>query len=371
LQVDIFVTRIITPPARPRYNIPPPNTQSSQFSDIKLVPPTPSFAREAKAHRRQSAESTDGEDDDVDLSYYSENHSDWSRSEYRPARTEDEEAGDLTYGLDPDGHILDYTNFDGDDDQAMPGEEVLNQSVKKQGKIRRAKTRKASRATPAAMERLRERRKKSSLGHGEILSPSSESPLQDSRSHSVNPSHGSTASVDRLLSHATGPGGHTPERRLSIPLEVDLGSPTAAHSDSPWRSPSSSRVQTPAPMYLEAPESGQFSNWDAQSEIASTREMMMSHTGEQSNEMVLEVDERELLDVHVVSEHARPGKPKLDRILAEEVEKAKGSVIVACCGPTSLNALVRKIIAAKIDPGRIRRGDMRGMISLVSEEFEY
>jgi hypothetical protein len=43
----------------------------------------------------------------------------------------------------------------------------------------------------------------------------------------------------------------------------------------------------------------------------------------------------------------------------------------AGCGPTSLDALVRKIIAAKIDPARIRRGDMRGMITLVSEEFEY
>ena len=41
------------------------------------------------------------------------------------------------------------------------------------------------------------------------------------------------------------------------------------------------------------------------------------------------------------------------------------------CGPTSLNAMVRKTIAAQINPSRIRRGDMRGMIALVSEEFEY
>lgn len=33
--------------------------------------------------------------------------------------------------------------------------------------------------------------------------------------------------------------------------------------------------------------------------------------------------------------------------------------------------MVRKVIAAQIDPGRIRRGDMRGSITLVSEEFEY
>ena len=41
------------------------------------------------------------------------------------------------------------------------------------------------------------------------------------------------------------------------------------------------------------------------------------------------------------------------------------------CGPTTLNAVVRKTVAAQIDPGRIRRGDLSGAISLVSEEFGY
>jgi hypothetical protein len=85
----------------------------------------------------------------------------------------------------------------------------------------------------------------------------------------------------------------------------------------------------------------------------------------------LEIDEMELHDVSVVSEHTRAGRPKLDRILADEVETANGSVMVTCCGPTPLNALVRKAIAAQINPARIRRGDMRGMISLVADEFNY
>ena len=37
------------------------------------------------------------------------------------------------------------------------------------------------------------------------------------------------------------------------------------------------------------------------------------------------------------------------------------------CGPTSLNVLVRKLVAAQIDPAKIRKGDMRGQISLISE----
>jgi hypothetical protein len=101
-----------------------------------------------------------------------------------------------------------------------------------------------------------------------------------------------------------------------------------------------------------------------------------------------DISEEEVLDMNVVAEHTRPGKPKLDRILADEVERSQGPVMVACkvytslvfdgahlfcpgCGPTSLNAMVRKIIAAQIDPGRVWRGDMRGSISLISEEFEY
>ncbi|KAF7976337.1 hypothetical protein HWV62_7072 [Athelia sp. TMB] len=375
LQVDIFVTNF-TPPARPRYNMPPPALPAASFSDVKLVPPTPNFAREAKSHfRRDSVESEDGDDDDVDLSYYTGAHS--GHSQYQPARTDEEQAGgDFNYGPDHEDHILDYTNFDGDDDQALPGEEVLNQTVKKQGKLRRAKTRKATRATPAAMERLRERRAKSTLGHGDIHHPPAETQLaareSQAQSHATTTSHGSAASVDRLLSYTSKPGPSMPERHLPTPLEMDLGSPTAAHSeDAPWRLPPS-RTHTPAPTYTEHSEAGHFSNWDAHSDIASTREMMMSRTGDRpGDEIALEVDERELHDVSVVSEHARPGKPKLDRILADEVENSKGSVIVACCGPTSLNALVRKIIAAKIDPARIRHGDMRGMISLVSEEFEY
>ena len=105
----------------------------------------------------------------------------------------------------------------------------------------------------------------------------------------------------------------------------------------------------------------------------------------------LDLDEDEVEDVGIVAEHARPGKPKLDRILADEVERAKGALAVACessssinmvsrsniciplagCGPTSLDAMIRKTVAAQINPTRVRRGDMRGSIALFSEEFSY
>lgn len=37
----------------------------------------------------------------------------------------------------------------------------------------------------------------------------------------------------------------------------------------------------------------------------------------------------------------------------------------------SLNVVMRNAIASQINPSRIRRGDMRGHISFVSEEFSY
>ncbi|TRM56221.1 hypothetical protein BD626DRAFT_551656 [Schizophyllum amplum] len=85
----------------------------------------------------------------------------------------------------------------------------------------------------------------------------------------------------------------------------------------------------------------------------------------------LHVEADELRDVARVSEFARPGKPRIDRILADEVERSKGSVVVACCGPTSLSAMVRKAVADQIRPDRVRKGDPRGMIELHTEDFGY
>ena len=42
------------------------------------------------------------------------------------------------------------------------------------------------------------------------------------------------------------------------------------------------------------------------------------------------MDEQEAVDVNVVSEHARLGKPKLDKLIADEVQVSKGAVVVAC-----------------------------------------
>lgn len=42
----------------------------------------------------------------------------------------------------------------------------------------------------------------------------------------------------------------------------------------------------------------------------------------------------------------------------------------AGCGPVQLNCKVRSMVAERIDPGRVRRGDQRGQISCMVEDFE-
>ncbi|KAK1236540.1 hypothetical protein PQX77_000233 [Marasmius sp. AFHP31] len=83
----------------------------------------------------------------------------------------------------------------------------------------------------------------------------------------------------------------------------------------------------------------------------------------------LTIDELEMRDISMVSMNARPGKPSIQRLLHEEVENAKGSVVVACCGPASFNAMVRKAVATEINPKKAKEG--KGYIELVSEDFEF
>ena len=41
------------------------------------------------------------------------------------------------------------------------------------------------------------------------------------------------------------------------------------------------------------------------------------------------------------------------------------------CGPTTLNAVVRKAVAAQISPSRLKQGDSSGSIDVVVEEFGF
>ncbi len=44
----------------------------------------------------------------------------------------------------------------------------------------------------------------------------------------------------------------------------------------------------------------------------------------------LELGEQEMRDISIMAEFARPGRPKIDLILRDEVDTAAGRIVVAC-----------------------------------------
>ena len=415
LQVDIYVTNFKPTPLRQ----PPLAPQPLRFdrepnkSDEELQPPHPSFIRGNSVHLRSgstdSVDSHESYESDVDFSCY------LGESPNGEPPADEMRAAHET-------NILDLTNFDGDVDLALPGEAYLSHRLRKEGKLRRLQSRKLSAAGK------QDTRLSHTLASSEVRTPRhAQDPRQAHPDRYTTPLQSSrvpqprkiltlsTQSTDRLL-----PISPLSERLHSPSSEADLYSPLSHRSESPPLSHSPLNSVPPSPdlpptVSLVTVNGGPRppvypvkGHRDVKSEPGKSQAVQIppsttnvyldeSHSarlstltlGVSDSQLPFEMDEQEAIDINVVSEHARPGKPKLDKVIADEVQASKGAVVVACqltpfvilgeadsmpwlgCGPTSLNVMVRKIVATQIDPGRIRRGDMRGSITLVSEEFEY
>ncbi|OCH94962.1 hypothetical protein OBBRIDRAFT_721614 [Obba rivulosa] len=369
LQVDIFVTNVKptagpTPP-RPVLRIARANRTSAANG---LAAPAPQFLQEERksAEKRRSrshspspssAESSEAEvEDGLDLSYYT--------GEYV------EDQGELGH----EEHPLDLTNFEGEEDSALPGEAQFSLSVKREGKLRRASTRRASVAI-SAKQRL------SSRTGATPQATQSATRLFDSRSQ-LPPLAESRLSDEFDADSASVRTSVVPTPTSAVPLLSQELLEHAANPLSQFSQGHSPRPLSDAQSHMSGrssvagthrPVSGysQHSAWSDTHSVAALISQTDLGFGVSPEQLRLDFDEQELQDVGIVAERARPGRPKLDQILADEVERGQGAIAVACCGPTSLNAVMRKTIAAHIDPSRIRRGDMRGSITLISEDFGY
>ncbi|TFY79405.1 hypothetical protein EWM64_g4604 [Hericium alpestre] len=366
-QIDIFVTNFKLPAKGPPlspyspYDPVTPITPSATDRD-ELAPPKAGFMKDnRRKQNRASVDSDDGQDSDdsqvdnyVDLSYYT--------GEFQGGRAAVPE-GELGHEED----ILDLTNFDGDNDERMPGEAQVNRTVRKEGKMRRALTRKGWKSKSR-------RNLESYAGDSALKVPSwSEDPpsLKSRLSDSV-----------KLVTSRHGHGHKSSEMDLGMSSikEADELSPSTTIQPSPRDSKGSS-ITSPPQTSSALPEPGHQPSLslaidsDARSvySVASDMRDLLPQVGigARGVQVQLEVDDREMHDISVMAEFARPGRPKLDLILKDEVAKSTGSLVVACCGPTTLNAVMRKLVAAQIDPARIRCGDMSGSISFVAEDFAY
>jgi hypothetical protein len=271
--------------------------------------------------------------------------------------------------------LVNLTNYEGDHEFEIPGESSLNQHIRKEGKIRRAISRKLSNSGPVTL-----RSKRMSLNIDRIGSDDSSSTqmylssdsqrlrssvdsdvfASDRRSrdfHQSDPFLPPSTSPNHIppsqpchLSSTANPNLHLPPQLL-LPSNISDNRPSVASQLSPQPLPPWDRSFIPTE----------------------------SHIG-------VRLGQEEARAVSVVAENVRPGKPKLDRILSYEVQVADGPVLVACkllffftiilssyfsgCGPTSLNALVREVVSNRINPhGQDQDG--RGHVALISEEFEY
>ncbi|WFC94560.1 hypothetical protein MBRA1_001192 [Malassezia brasiliensis] len=87
-------------------------------------------------------------------------------------------------------------------------------------------------------------------------------------------------------------------------------------------------------------------------------------------EMTANLDASEISDFEIVAELTRAGYPKLDEIIGNEMERANGRTMTACCGPAGLLAVVRAIVAKHINVYQVWRGDLRGHANLYGESYD-
>ncbi|CAE6414147.1 unnamed protein product [Rhizoctonia solani] len=320
LQIEIFVTNHQAKTIADLASLP------SGTEDAMLQPPAPRFARDGQ--RPDSVASQDSLDSTISSN---------SIAELDPQEHPD---GDLGT------HVLDYTNFDGEEDTRTAAEATLSKKVKKEGRLRRARSRKIAAAVTAKLHLEEKRKSMKDFFSSSHLHAHDDEPL--------------AAPQPRYAQHhASGSGSNTPlsSTPSGTPRVLSpVGSPKMG-GDALLRPP----LLTDA-TYRSSVASSMFSR-------GSVYDDSRSVFG--ADDPVFEMDEEEMEDINHVAELARPGKPKLDRVLSDEVEKAEGEVIVACCGPTSLNAAMRKFVADQLSPSKVWRGDMSGSIKLVSEDYAW
>ncbi|EKC98915.1 hypothetical protein A1Q2_06669 [Trichosporon asahii var. asahii CBS 8904] len=222
-----------------------------------------------------------------------------------------------------DANIRDLTQFDSEDDVHDHAQNDFSRHIQKEGKLRRAKTRRAMKA-------------RESIGGGY-------------NGFAVH--HGEHAGYDQGYDmsqmRAAPPGGAGGDDDLGLYPPQPLASPIRANS--PYGSPSAPAKacmrQDARVLYTLGPE--------------------FSPAGG-----TLWIDEADYAATSILSESARGGRPKLAALLEEELDKAQGAMVVTTCGPSKLNTVVSNLVSRAIKPGRIRQGDRRGHVVFYSEDFE-
>ena len=289
LQLDLFVTNFNPPPSHAPRSSDTGSPMPSSISDTSFSSATPASieVKGVALDRDDLIEAQMPDDDYVDLGYY---------------------MGDYTMvgELGHEEHRLDLTNFDGDNDDRVRGESTLNRALKKEGTVRRALTRKKT-----------ESRRPKRYSGARVDSRPARLPSLPTFSEEVTQSPESTAapSCDTLGRH------HAAATKSSHHL---------IHSNDNPHAPSS--IELDKSGYENGPykEGSQHVKRMSTLSIASQESSRQALIREVVEEPQLELGEQEMRDISVMAEFARPGRPKVDTILRDEVGRADGRIIVAC-----------------------------------------
>ena len=223
-------------------------------------------------------------------------------------------------GLGAGGHyledstydVLDYTHFNGDlDMEVAPAEDLLSRRLRKEGAIRRRKTRRLAMGY--------QNDSWVDLGQ-QVASPISETDASFSPLSSLH-GHGGEQGDDYSQFLALGPGEpaltRKQARRVSVPAylqQYELGQ----------RDPSKPRDK-------KADRASVSSIRESVVDLPMVQSMMpKTGKGARGEEAEIQFREEELEDVLAMAEYAWPGRPMLDKLLQEEVDMAKGAIVVAC-----------------------------------------
>jgi hypothetical protein len=320
-------------------------------------------------------------------------------------------------------NAYDLTQFDGEDNSGPSAAEAkINEQVAKEGKLRRANTRKATikrnarrggRGGGAAGPSTGMSRNISAYEHQKAVRESSMRPPMPARTPDTILERDLGAEQSQFdLEWEPRIEGPTlqPQRRGSIPSS-NLLQPHSAHlysEDHHGMAHSGSSTPTrgtplPASSFYSLAQSGEggggtgtpgeYDNSIYINDYSSTMHLNGSQTPATSrypptplkeysggNELrqvpsesdaPIDMDQSENMDLQVVAELARPGYPKLDTILRQEAQQSQGQVLVSACGPANLGTLVRSIASKQINISEIRKGHLNGNISVICEAYSY
>ncbi|GJN90577.1 hypothetical protein Rhopal_003589-T1 [Rhodotorula paludigena] len=367
LQVDLYITHD-APKISSRSRAPKPYSAYEPSTD-ELAPPSAPFARQARSGSPAGRGSIASE-----LSDWSDSDNEGGIRSNRSSRQYDGAAASLPdeYASQVDS-VTDLVLFDGEDDNRTAGDAQVSAQLKKQGKILRALSRRGQGGS------IRRPRVSAAASSSPALqAPSAVIPSEPSFEHLPLDHRDEDAASSKvaLARPYDSPYDYPTTASLSY---GDLGQLQRAESfDYPYGGgvdDGRSDVQT---LNDGGPNSSMRNlvKAGARPGFSSTRTSFANLVGvagaqapADGSGAFFDLTDAEQDDLDAVAELAKTGYPRLKQIMSDEVERSAGKTVVACCGPSGLNSIVRNLVADSIDLRRVAKGDPRGQVSLVVEDF--